>query len=97
MFNDTYIFFRNKGLSLLVGPDWRDFFDVVIVQARKPRFFTDESRPLRVYDIEKRVHLWDRITKLEKGKIYYEVSYIKFFPVSILDFIKIPFYIFIKT
>lgn len=49
-----------------------DFFDVIIVQARKPRFFTDESRPFRIYDRNLNSQLWDRVTKLEKGVIYYE-------------------------
>lgn len=31
----------NKGMTHMVGKDWRDFFDVVIVQADKPHFFTD--------------------------------------------------------
>ncbi|XP_017777855.1 PREDICTED: 5'-nucleotidase domain-containing protein 3 isoform X2 [Nicrophorus vespilloides] len=64
--------FVNKGMELLVGTNWKDYFDVVIVQARKPRFFTDESRPIRVYDERSGTHIWDRVTKLEKGTIYYE-------------------------
>lgn len=40
-------FNSNKGMKYLVGDDWRDLFDVVIVQARKPKFFTEHSRPLR--------------------------------------------------
>lgn len=60
-------------MSLLIGSDWREYFDVIIVQARKPLFFTDESRPLRIYDVESQTHLWDRITKLNRNKIYYEV------------------------
>jgi len=60
-------------MSFLVGANWRDFFDVVIVQARKPKFFTDESRPIRLFDERTQSHLWDRVFKLEKGKIYYEV------------------------
>lgn len=61
-------------MSLMVGKDWESFFDVIIVQARKPRFFTDESRPMRIYDKERDTNLWDRINHLEKGVIYYEVS-----------------------
>lgn len=61
-------------MTLLVGNDWQDFFDVVIVQARKPRFFTDESRPIRMFDTDTGVHLWDRVSKLDRGKIYCEVS-----------------------
>ncbi|XP_032570798.1 5'-nucleotidase domain-containing protein 3 isoform X3 [Drosophila sechellia] len=66
--------FVNCGMSFLVGANWRDFFDVVIVQARKPKFFTDESRPIRLFDERTQSHLWDRVFKLEKGKIYYEGS-----------------------
>ncbi|KAH8370225.1 hypothetical protein KR093_002684 [Drosophila rubida] len=66
--------FVNCGMSYLVGANWRDFFDVVIVQARKPKFFTDESRPIRLFDEKTKSHLWDRVFKLEKGKIYYEGS-----------------------
>lgn len=56
----------------LVGSNWKDLFDVVIVQARKPRFFTDLSRPIRILDENSGTHLWDRVTKLEKGNVYYE-------------------------
>lgn len=60
-------------MTLLAGSNWRDYFDVIIVQARKPKFFTDESRPIRLYDEKTNTHVWDRVSKLERGKIYYEV------------------------
>jgi hypothetical protein len=59
---------------MLVGSDWKEYFDLLIVQARKPRFFTDVSRPIRVFDEQSGSHIWDRVTKLEKGVIYYEVK-----------------------
>lgn len=68
-----FIVFRNKGMEHLIGSDWKEYFDVLIVQARKPRFFTDVSRPIRVFDEHSGNHIWDRVTKLEKGVIYYEV------------------------
>ncbi|KAK7867636.1 hypothetical protein R5R35_014828 [Gryllus longicercus] len=64
--------FVNEGMSYLVGKDWTSYFDVIIVQARKPKFFTDESRPIRLYDEGTNTQLWDRVTKLDKGQIYYE-------------------------
>ncbi|KAK0075392.1 hypothetical protein PV325_006953, partial [Microctonus aethiopoides] len=64
--------FVDKGMKFLVGDDWKNIFDVVVVQARKPRFFTDESRPMRIYDEIQKTQLWDRVTKLEKGVIYLE-------------------------
>ncbi|XP_012239554.1 5'-nucleotidase domain-containing protein 3 isoform X1 [Bombus impatiens] len=64
--------FVDTGMRFLVGDNWKDYFDVVIVQARKPKFFTEESRPLRIYDEVNKTQLWDRVTKLEKGVIYLE-------------------------
>lgn len=78
--------FVNKGMEMLAGNDWRHCFDVVIVQARKPRFFTDESRPIRVIDQKSGTHLWDRVVKLEKGKIYYEVILLFFY--NMICFVK---------
>lgn len=59
-------------MKLVGGSSWRDLFDVVIVNARKPRFFTDETRPIRLYDERTNSHMWDRVTKLEKGRVYCE-------------------------
>lgn len=38
------VLFRDKGMKFIVGKDWRDLFDVVIVQAEKPNFFNDKRR-----------------------------------------------------
>ncbi|KAF4022592.1 hypothetical protein G4228_014769 [Cervus hanglu yarkandensis] len=61
--------FVDKGMRYIVGKDWRDLFDVVIVQAEKPNFFNDKRRPFRKVN-EKGVLLWDKIYKLQKGQIY---------------------------
>uniref|UniRef100_A0A8C2XSD5 5'-nucleotidase domain containing 3 n=1 Tax=Cyclopterus lumpus TaxID=8103 RepID=A0A8C2XSD5_CYCLU len=60
---------RNRGMNYIVGKDWRDLFDVVIVQADKPGFFNDRRKPFRRVT-DKGALQWDRIHKLEKGKIY---------------------------
>lgn len=67
------IFYSNRGMTLICGSNWRDYFDVIIVNARKPKFFTNESRPLRLYEEQNDSHQWERVTKLEKGYVYYEV------------------------
>lgn len=59
-------------MTLLAGVDWRNYFDVVIVQARKPKFFTEVSRPMRIYDETKGIHQWEKVNRLDKGVIYYE-------------------------
>ncbi|EFX61492.1 hypothetical protein DAPPUDRAFT_304969 [Daphnia pulex] len=59
-------------MQYLIGKHWRDIFDVVIVQARKPKFFTDKNRPFRIYDLNHQNHVWDKVRKLEKGQVYTE-------------------------
>ncbi|XP_072277340.1 5'-nucleotidase domain-containing protein 2 [Pyxicephalus adspersus] len=61
--------FVNKGMNYMVGKNWRDLFDVIIVKADKPAFFTDRRKPFRRLD-ENGSLQWDRINSLEKGKIY---------------------------
>uniref|UniRef100_A0A4W3ICX4 5'-nucleotidase domain containing 2 n=1 Tax=Callorhinchus milii TaxID=7868 RepID=A0A4W3ICX4_CALMI len=61
--------FVDMGMQHMVGQDWRDLFDLVIVQAEKPTFFTDRRKPFRKLD-EAGDLQWDKINKLEKGKMY---------------------------
>ena len=60
----------DAGMAFMVGKKWREFFDVVIVQAGKPHFFTNNAKPFRELDIERKIFLWDTVTELAKGKIY---------------------------
>jgi len=87
--NSAY-WYVNHGLSYLLGDNWQNFFDVIICQARKPSFFGAEKRfendfilnqkksfvyrPFREIDVKKNSKSWDRVTKLEHGKVYVEVS-----------------------
>ncbi|XP_003739114.1 5'-nucleotidase domain-containing protein 3-like [Galendromus occidentalis] len=64
--------FLDVGMRYMLGADWQQFFDVVIVQARKPKFFTEHLRPFRIYDKETKSQLWEHVTSLEKGKVYVE-------------------------
>ncbi|XP_043228442.1 5'-nucleotidase domain-containing protein 3-like isoform X1 [Amphibalanus amphitrite] len=64
--------FVNRGMNFLVGDDWRDRFDLVIVEAKKPKFFTQWSSPLRRYDLETKSKTWSQVTKIEKGEVYCE-------------------------
>ncbi|XP_068614608.1 5'-nucleotidase domain-containing protein 3-like [Brachionichthys hirsutus] len=61
--------FVDRGMSYIVGKDWMDLFDVVIVQADKPGFFNDRRKPFRRVT-DKGALLWDRIHRLDKGNIY---------------------------
>ena len=71
-------------MNVILGQGWKDFFDIVIVQARKPKFFTDETTPIRIFDAKLKTQLWDRVTKLEKGVIYCEVNVFLREPIRLL-------------
>ena len=55
------------GMKYLVGDEWREYFDVVVVQAGKPHFFTNNAKPFREYDPQRKVFLWDKVYHLRKG------------------------------
>lgn len=38
-------------MNHVVGPNWRDQWDVVITSAGKPAFYTEDNRPFREVDI----------------------------------------------
>ncbi|KAJ1095337.1 hypothetical protein NDU88_000502 [Pleurodeles waltl] len=69
--------FVDKGMRYMVGKDWRDFFDVVIVQADKPHFFNDCIKPFRRVDANGDLR-WDKITQLEKGNVYKQGNLVDF-------------------
>lgn len=69
--------FVDKGMRYMVGKDWRDLFDVVIVQADKPHFFNDCIKPFRLLD-ENGDLRWDKITQLERGHVYKQGNLVDF-------------------
>jgi len=44
LYDNILLLLRDRGMSYIVGKDWRDLFDVVIVQADKPSFFNDRRK-----------------------------------------------------
>ncbi|CAL4131879.1 unnamed protein product [Meganyctiphanes norvegica] len=65
--------FVNAGMTHILNENWREYFDVIITNAKKPNFFT-EKRPFRILNEEIDTFTWDPVEKLEKGKIYAEGS-----------------------
>jgi hypothetical protein len=57
-------------MNYVVGPEWRDQWDVVIASAGKPAFYTEDNRPFREVDINTGKVKFKQVTKLEKGRVY---------------------------
>ncbi|XP_065840527.1 5'-nucleotidase domain-containing protein 3-like [Oscarella lobularis] len=64
--------FVDEGMKYIVGNDWRDLFDVVVVKARKPFFFQDDDIPFRRQESSGDMPTWRRIDKFEPGGVYQE-------------------------
>ena len=68
--------FVDTGMRHLLGFDWQDAFDVVIVEAKKPNFFKTTARPFKTVvhgSISSEMTIsWDRITEFKKGEVYCE-------------------------
>lgn len=63
----------DSGMTLIIGPSWQDLFDVIIVSAKKPSFFTHQFRHLREYNPDKEILSWNEVNRIVPGKIYSRV------------------------
>ena len=64
----------NASMAYLMGgaaekSDWKDFFDVIVVDAIKPLLFSS-TRPFRRLDLTTERPAWDHIGTLERGQVY---------------------------
>ncbi len=69
----------NAGMNFMLGDDWRSLFDVVIVSAKKPTFFTAENRHFREYSLKRHRLKWSKVTSIEPGQVYSGVSLNQFY------------------
>lgn len=68
--------FIDAGMRYMLGPYWQDLFDVVVVQARKPKFFSDtKRRHFRLYDPKEQQPSWDRVSTFETGHVYLQGNF----------------------
>merc|ERR1711957_817341 len=77
--SNSPFWYCDAGMSYVVGPEWRDQWDVVISSAGKPAFYTEDNRPFREVDISTGGRAssslpgklkFRQVTKLEKGRVY---------------------------
>lgn len=66
LLTNSTLSFISKGMGYLTSSDdWRDLFDCVIVNARKPEFYRS-YRPFRIAHEPN----WDSVLRFEPGQIY---------------------------
>eukprot|EP00566_Odontella_aurita_P005369 CAMPEP_0113553596 /NCGR_PEP_ID=MMETSP0015_2-20120614/15700_1 /TAXON_ID=2838 /ORGANISM="Odontella" /LENGTH=643 /DNA_ID=CAMNT_0000454681 /DNA_START=219 /DNA_END=2150 /DNA_ORIENTATION=- /assembly_acc=CAM_ASM_000160 len=70
--SNSPFWYVDAGMSYVVGPNWRNAWDVVIVSAGKPAFYTENSRPFREVSAKTGRIKFKKITELEPGEVYTE-------------------------
>lgn len=59
-------------MKYVLGDDWMDLWDAVIVTAGKPAFYTEVRRPFREVNRETNRVRFQKVETLEPGKVYTE-------------------------
>jgi len=68
--SNSPFWYCDAGMNYVVGPGWRDKWDVVITSAGKPSFYTEDNRPFREVDISTGKVKFKQVVKLDKGRVY---------------------------
>lgn len=68
--NSPYWFIDALLKHQLHSKRWSDLFDVIIVGAKKPSFYSDSHRPFRCLNSESMTPTWTKVTELVPGKVY---------------------------
>jgi 5' nucleotidase family len=56
-------------MNFVVGPEWRDQWDVVITSAGKPAFYTENNRPFREVDIVTGKAKFKQVRRMQKDNV----------------------------
>ena len=60
----------NAGMNYMFDENWRSLFDIVIVNAKKPSFFTAAGRHFRVYSPKTGRLKWQKVATFREQRIY---------------------------
>eukprot|EP00586_Coscinodiscus_wailesii_P017600 CAMPEP_0172502036 /NCGR_PEP_ID=MMETSP1066-20121228/155870_1 /TAXON_ID=671091 /ORGANISM="Coscinodiscus wailesii, Strain CCMP2513" /LENGTH=589 /DNA_ID=CAMNT_0013277139 /DNA_START=257 /DNA_END=2026 /DNA_ORIENTATION=+ len=70
--SNSPFWYVDAGMTYFLGKDWRTLWDVIIVSAGKPRFYTEDSRPFREVSTTSGRVKFKKVDKLEPGEVYTE-------------------------
>uniref|UniRef100_A0A6B2L3Z5 5'-nucleotidase domain-containing protein n=1 Tax=Arcella intermedia TaxID=1963864 RepID=A0A6B2L3Z5_9EUKA len=73
LLTNSPFYFVNGGMSFILGSDWLDLFDIVMVSADKPNWFTS-SRPFRELHPKNGAIMWSKVKEFKQGSVYVEGS-----------------------
>eukprot|EP00339_Tiarina_fusa_P026020 CAMPEP_0117004272 /NCGR_PEP_ID=MMETSP0472-20121206/5305_1 /TAXON_ID=693140 ORGANISM="Tiarina fusus, Strain LIS" /NCGR_SAMPLE_ID=MMETSP0472 /ASSEMBLY_ACC=CAM_ASM_000603 /LENGTH=603 /DNA_ID=CAMNT_0004705181 /DNA_START=61 /DNA_END=1873 /DNA_ORIENTATION=+ len=69
--NSPY-WYVDAGMRYVLGDDWISMWDIVIVSAGKPRFYTDKKRPFREVNKDNSRVKFKKVERLLQGEVYTE-------------------------
>lgn len=72
MHSNSPYWYVDAGMKYVLGDQWMDLWDVVIVSAGKPAFYTEIRRPFREVNTQTNRVRFQKVEKLEAGKVYTE-------------------------
>jgi HAD superfamily 5'-nucleotidase-like hydrolase len=68
--SNSPFWYVDAGMKYVIGDQWQDMWDAVVVSAGKPRFYTETTRPFREVNKETNKMEFKRVDKIEQGKVY---------------------------
>ncbi|KHJ40866.1 HAD superfamily hydrolase, 5'-nucleotidase [Trichuris suis] len=75
LISNSPFFFIDAGMRYLLGDDWRSCFHYVIVNARKPHFYTTRTHKFRLYHPTTNVLSWEKVTQITRHSVYSGVRF----------------------
>lgn len=68
--SNSPFWYVDAGMKYVIGDQWQDMWDAVVVSAGKPRFYTETTRPFREVNKETNKMEFKRVDKIEQGRVY---------------------------
>lgn len=68
--SNSPFWYVDAGMKYVIGENWREMWDVVIVSAGKPSFYTESLRPFRLVDSETGLVQFKKVDRLDPGQVY---------------------------
>ena len=68
--SNSPFWYVDAGMKYVIGNEWMEMWDAVIVSAGKPRFYTETTRPFREVNQDTGKAEFKRVDSIEPGRVY---------------------------